>query len=109
MHQVEDLKDRLARTMAIAGLVVAIAGLFISMVTFYFSFWKPPCLRVSLGPQVYIASKPRVGVLATLVNAGASEIIIASGELKLDEGQFTLPLTTTAIQTESWEYDDEGN
>ncbi|HEV3374557.1 MAG TPA: hypothetical protein VG051_02575 [Candidatus Acidoferrum sp.] len=87
----------------------AFAGFLVSLVTFYFALWKPACVRIGLGPQAFIASKPRVGVLATLANDGANGIIITSGELTLDDAGLKLPLTTIAIQSESWEYDDEGN
>src|SRR6266849_4403188 len=102
MHQAATPKDRTAR-------IVGTVGVFISVLTFYFVVWRPACVHVGLGPQVFISSKPRIGVLMTLTNDGAHEIIITSGELNLDSSQFTIPLTTTALQNESWEYDREGN
>jgi hypothetical protein len=102
LHQVAQAKDWLARWTGIAGFVLALA-------TLYFAVLRPACLKVGLGPKVYIASKPRIGILATVVNEGAREAIITSGELRLDNSQFTLPLTEISLQPESWEYDAEGN
>ena len=102
MHQVEHPPDRVARLIGLAGFLLALA-------TLYFAVLRPPCLKVGLGPEIYIASKPRLGVLTTLVNEGARETVITSGELKLDNSQSPLPLTETALQSNSWEYDAEGN
>jgi hypothetical protein len=102
LHQTNEAKDWVARGTGIAGFLLALA-------TLYFAVAKPACLKVGLGPKVYIAAKPRVGILATVVNEGAREAIITSGELSWDNPQFTLPLTEMSLQPESWEYDDEGN
>ena len=102
MHNIARPPDWIAR-------VLGIAGLAISLLTFYFSSWRPACIRIGLGPQIFVASKPRIGVLTTVVNEGAHEVVITSGELEIDNSQFTLPLTSTALQSESWEYDTEGN
>jgi hypothetical protein len=96
------MNDRIAR-------VLGALGFLLSIFTFYFAFWRPPCLQIGIGPQIFIAAKPRVGVLTTLVNDGAHEVIITSGKLQLDNSRFTLPLTISALQSESWEYDIEGN
>lgn len=96
------MSDRIARGLAVFSLIV-------SVITFYFAYWRPACLRVGIGPQIFVAAKPRIGVLATLVNDGAHEVIVTTGRLQLDNSQFTLPLTTSALQSESWEYDTEGN
>jgi hypothetical protein len=92
------MSDRTARGLAALSLVV-------SAITFYFAYWRPACLRVGIGPQIFIAAKPRIGVLTTLVNDGAHEVIITSGKLQLDNSRFTVSLTTSALQSESWEYD----
>jgi hypothetical protein len=102
MHQVAHPQDRVAR-------VIGVAGFLLSLATLYFAVIRPPCLKVGLGPEIYIASKPRVGILATLVNEGAQETVITSGELKLDNSQSALQLTETALQSNSWEYDADGN
>ncbi len=102
MNGIAHPRDQVARITGILGVVLA-------LVTFYFAVGQPACLKVGLGPQISIASKPRVGILATLVNEGARQTIITSGELKLDNAPFALPLTATALQSDSWEYDDQGN
>src|ERR1700737_3950541 len=102
MHDVARRPDWVARTLGIAGLAAA-------LLTLYFNVWRPACIRIGLGPQIFVASKPRIGLLVTLTNEGAHEIVITSGELALDNSQFKLPLTSTALQSESWEYDLEGN
>ena len=79
------------------------------MAYFYVLSIKPACIKVGLAPQVFVASKPRFGILATFVNEGARQTVVTSGELKLDNPQSTLPLSETAAQEESWEYDAEGN
>ncbi|MGH9498168.1 MAG: hypothetical protein ACRD3L_03420 [Terriglobales bacterium] len=98
--------DKIARWLGFAGLVISVA---LWLCTFYFSSIRPECVKIGLAPQIFIASKPRFGILATFVNEGIRQAVVISGELRLDNRQPTLPLSETAVQSEGWEYDVEGN
>jgi len=100
-------KDKFARALATLGFVVSLVGLCVSGFTLYWTSLRPACLRVAVGPKIFLALKPRIGVLVTLTNEGARQIVVTSGQLQIAES--ILKLTTTASESETWEYSPEGD